>query len=239
METRFIRALVTLGVPGAAFGIFYLVLRGFDFQFSQIDPTTTTGSLAFLVLLIVGAVTTLLLWRPNATQQAKGSTNSNVIELDFGSERVKMTELMRSVAYDVIKIEAHTHLLGVAAEYEWMRLMYPKSEKIKQSLVNLNAAGEREIFFDVLEIKLKNGKTKELYFDIASFFGEGRCPQPISSFAPPSPIQPNVPRLMRGTAGSICPTRRSRSASPRPGGSGALPIPTCTRRPISSPMRLR
>jgi len=40
-----------------------------------------------------------------------------------------------------------------------------------------------------------------------------QCQQPISSFAPPSPIPPNVRPSTGGTARSICPTRRSRSAS--------------------------
>ena len=41
------------------------------------------------------------------------------------------------------------------------------------------------------------------------------------------------------TAKSICPTRRSRSASKRPGVSGASAIPRCIRRPTSSPTRPR
>jgi hypothetical protein len=39
MEARIIRTLVSLGVPGVALGMFYLLLRPFNFQFSPIERT--------------------------------------------------------------------------------------------------------------------------------------------------------------------------------------------------------
>ena len=42
-----------------------------------------------------------------------------------------------------------------------------------------------------------------------SQLGGSQCQQPISSFAPPSPIPPSARPLTGGTARSICPTRRS------------------------------
>jgi hypothetical protein len=176
METKFIRALVILGVPGVALGVFYLLLRTFNFQFSQID-STTTGFLAVLFLLIVSAVTVyaLHLWRPVAQREKQEKADASVLELDFEGERANLRETLRSVAHDVIKIDAHTHQIGVAAEYEWLRQKYPESKMVMQSLVNMNVAksGEKKIYFDVLKIELKNGESKELYFDISSFFGDG------------------------------------------------------------------
>ena len=53
METKFIRVLVALGVPGVALGIFYLLLRGFGFQFETISPTWA-AIIAIIFLVIVG-----------------------------------------------------------------------------------------------------------------------------------------------------------------------------------------
>ena len=66
MVTKFIRSLVALGVPGVALGIFYLLLRTFNFQFSQISPLWT-AAIAVLFLLIVGVITFYALhrWSPD------------------------------------------------------------------------------------------------------------------------------------------------------------------------------
>lgn len=56
MEYKIIRALVVLGVPGVALGVFYLLLRNFNFHFAIIDPTGAV-IIAVLFLLIVGGIT--------------------------------------------------------------------------------------------------------------------------------------------------------------------------------------
>jgi outer membrane protein assembly factor BamB len=65
MEPRFIRSLVVLGVPGAALGVMYLLLRRFNFQFSTVDPTWT-AIIVILFLVIVGGITWYALhnWAP-------------------------------------------------------------------------------------------------------------------------------------------------------------------------------
>jgi hypothetical protein len=56
---------VALGVPGVALGMFYLLLRTFNFQFSSIDPTWA-AIIAIFFLLIVGGITLYALhkWAP-------------------------------------------------------------------------------------------------------------------------------------------------------------------------------
>ena len=112
-------------------------------------------------------------------EKPKIDDKSKVIELEVEGETVVLTELMRSVAHDVVKIEAHTHIVGAAAEYKWKDIKYPGSKRVSQALVVFNVSSKskpkqvREIVFDRLEIKLESGNSKELYFDISSFFGGG------------------------------------------------------------------
>jgi hypothetical protein len=136
-----------------------------------------SGFLVVLFWLIVGSVTAYALyrWRANATPKAQWTEYPTILELSFEGERVIMKELMHGATHDVIKIDAHIHHLGVAAEYEWMRRRHRGSIKVEQSLraINVAKSGERVVFFDVLVIRQRNGTTKELYFDISSFFGDG------------------------------------------------------------------
>jgi hypothetical protein len=91
---------------------------------------------------------------------------------------------MHGETHDVIKVDTHAQRPGVAAEYEWMRLRHRRSIKLKQSLQAINVAksGEHVVFFDVLLIQQRNGKTKKLYFDISSFFGTGySSPQVVAN----------------------------------------------------------
>jgi hypothetical protein len=45
-------------------------------------------------------------------------------------------------------------------------------------------SGERVVFFDVLLIQQRNGKTKELYFDISSFYGAGSSLSKVTADSP-------------------------------------------------------
>jgi hypothetical protein len=56
---------------------------------------------------------------------------------------------------------------GVHAEYAWLRKTYPGYTFIKQSLLMHNSKS-----YDMLEIKTKDGATKDVYFDISGFFGK-------------------------------------------------------------------
>lgn len=175
MEVNIIRTLVALGVPGVALGIFYLLLRSFKFRFAQVSPEWT-AIVAILFLFVVGGITlyALHLWRPSRASRKQNDEKELVFEVD--GEAITLSEIVRSVHQDVIKVNAYTHPLGVAAEYEWKRLRYPDSKMVMQSLVAMkvpdstNKEGEREVYFDKLEIELADGRRKELYFDISSFF---------------------------------------------------------------------
>lgn len=95
-------------------------------------------------------------------------------------EVVTFDEKMRSLKMDVIKVIAHDHVLGVAAEYAWMNKFYPKHKRIVKMLSTLEAmTGKRkegkmirsgDTLFDIFLLELDGGRTKSVYFDISSFF---------------------------------------------------------------------
>jgi hypothetical protein len=174
MEAKLIRVLVALGVPGVALGIFYLLLRSFSFQFSEISPGWTT-LIVVLFLVIVGAITAyaLHLWQPTKSSPADPASHAeDRFVFNGGEEIVTFRELLRSREHDVVKINAHSHTVGVAAEYRWLGEKYPGFQMIRQALTAFQMRG-REIHFDVITIRLGDKRQKEVYFDISSFFGGG------------------------------------------------------------------
>lgn len=118
-------------------------------------------------------------WCKTLFNRKRDSYSDEPIILEVQGEKVTFTEKFRSFQHDVVKVHAHTHVLGVAAEYKWIRRRYPNSKTIKQTLTTLDLLTgkkrykSKQLRFDVIEIKLPNGLEKEIYFDISSFFGEG------------------------------------------------------------------
>lgn len=66
MENKILRVAATLGVPGLALAVMYLLLKSFGFNFSTIDPTMS-AAIAIIFLILVGGITAyaLHLWRPH------------------------------------------------------------------------------------------------------------------------------------------------------------------------------
>jgi len=70
MESRLLKILVVLGVPGVALGVFYLLLKQFGFEFSRIG-SNASAIIAMTFLLLVGGITFFALhrWGPSKGQQ--------------------------------------------------------------------------------------------------------------------------------------------------------------------------
>lgn len=90
-------------------------------------------------------------------------------------EVVTYAEVLRSLHQDVVKVNAHTHELGIAAEYHWIEKRYPGSKTIMQSITSLDLMKDKSkykgsILLDKIQIRLKDGQQKDIYFDISSFF---------------------------------------------------------------------
>ncbi|MBE4594618.1 hypothetical protein BOO24_20005 [Vibrio navarrensis] len=196
MDSKFIKPLVALGIPGVALGIFYLLLKSFNFEFSAVDSTWTVV-IVILFLFIVGGITLFALhrWSPSTINESKQSAPDEKVDQNKSSkqdqdsvtneefvyvvneERITFEEKMVSLHKDVVKIYAHTHQLGVSAEYRWINHKYPNSEMQMQYLSTLEILTkedtEKEIYFDVVKIKLEDGRTKEIYFDVSEFVKSG------------------------------------------------------------------
>lgn len=89
---------------------------------------------------------------------------------------VTYEELLRSEKFDIIKINAHDHFLGVSSEYAWLSHHYPGFELRRQLLTTLELMRGKsdsyhpdQIHFDKMSITLSNGKKKIVLFDISSF----------------------------------------------------------------------
>lgn len=73
MDVRLLRTLVTLGVPGVALGVFYLLLKGLGFRFETIG-STWAAVIALVFILVIGAVTLYALYRWGPKGPPKEST---------------------------------------------------------------------------------------------------------------------------------------------------------------------
>jgi hypothetical protein len=101
MESRVLKALVVLGVPGVALGVFYLLLRQFGFSFSTIGAGASAG-IAVLFLVIIGGVILFALhrWAPQR------SDNSTVqVERYRGAMTAKFVQLRRTLEKEERRIE--------------------------------------------------------------------------------------------------------------------------------------
>lgn len=58
-------------------------------------------------------------------------------------------------------------MVGVAAEYQWLRERYPGYKRLAQALVDQGASK-----YDDLEILMPDGRRFHVYFDISDFFGK-------------------------------------------------------------------
>jgi hypothetical protein len=187
MDQKIIKSLIVLGVPGVALGVFLLLMKSFSFNFSEIPPVLS-GVIAILFLVLVGGVTVFALhrWSPERgiselrNERSEEKDEEKPFTLRVGEVVVTYEEKMRSMGMDVVKINAHDHIVGVRAEYAWLAHYYPNYERKQQALTTLElmtgSEGEYhddQIQFDCLSIKLEDGRQKDVYFDVSQFFRPG------------------------------------------------------------------
>ena len=185
MEHRLIKILVALGIPGVALGVFYLLMRGFNFKFSEVPPVWS-GVIAIMFIAAVALVTLFALrhWAPREKLEKHGNDQKSVENTDyrdpfvshFGEVAVTFDVKMRSLQMDVVKVNSHDHMPGVAAEHAWINHHYPNSTDKLQALTTLEALTKNEeynsgcLHFDKISITLPSGRKKDIYFDISSFY---------------------------------------------------------------------
>ena len=127
--------------------------------------------LAGLVLVIIEII------RRNLGKE--GNEDTRDFEFKVGEETVTYEVLVRSLSYDLVKVNAYTHMVGIAAERAWINYHYPESEVLTQAITDVEMISGFEsdnlkgIPLDLLVIRIKDGRTKKVYFDITSFLGGG------------------------------------------------------------------
>jgi nucleoside phosphorylase len=117
-------------------------------------------------------------WRKGGTAPSQEPTSKDteeeVFTCKFGEETVLCRTKLRSLTFDVVEVVAHTHYVGIAAQYAWLEHAYPRSERLSQAITSFDLPGPggtmREVRFDAHTIKLSSGRTKQVLFDIGSFF---------------------------------------------------------------------
>lgn len=62
MEGKIIKSLVVLGVPGVTLGVFYLLLKKFNFEFEKVSQFHS-ALIAIIFILVVGGITLFALYR--------------------------------------------------------------------------------------------------------------------------------------------------------------------------------
>ena len=96
--------------------------------------------------------------------------NNDVYVYEFDGEKVTLTRKLKSKKLDVIIIDTVSHDLGIQSEYAWLKKYYPKFEHPMQFLNSIETEQGKRVF-DVFPIS-KEDTTKEIYFDITSFYYE-------------------------------------------------------------------
>ena len=100
--------------------------------------------------------------------------NQKEFVIEYADEIITFEEKLISQNFDIIKINATTHVLGVRAEREWLNKKYPGYENNMQILTHIETKqGTRT--FDILPIRKGNIK-KDIYFDITDFFDGASVP---------------------------------------------------------------
>ena len=94
--------------------------------------------------------------------------------IEYADEIITFEEKLISQNFDIIKINATTHMLGVRAEREWLNKKYPGYENNMQVLTHIETKQGRRTF-DILPISKGNIK-KDIYFDITDFFDGASVP---------------------------------------------------------------
>lgn len=90
----------------------------------------------------------------------------------------------KSALFDIVKINAITHSLGIHAEYQWISRYYPNYTTISQGLSKIKVNKNQTLHFDTLTIINDKGQKKVIYFDISEFFNNaGHTSANLDKFA--------------------------------------------------------
>ena len=76
--------------------------------------------------------------------------------IKYKDETITFEIMLRSQHFDIVKIHAITHVLGVHSEREWINKYYPDYSWGMQKLRNITLDGNKSIPFDIICISKGN-----------------------------------------------------------------------------------
>lgn len=102
------------------------------------------------------------------------SKKNDDLIIEYADEKIVCEIVSRSYDFDIVKIHATTHRLGVPAESTWIKKFYPNYSNNMQILKRIKTDSGEKIF-DVIPIN--NGVIdKKIYFDITDFYDGAHVP---------------------------------------------------------------
>jgi hypothetical protein len=78
---------------------------------------------------------------------------------------IENTDVLLVSDNDKVKVCTDNHSLGVAAEYKYIKMIYPEAKIIKQRFI-------RRLNIDILSIKFPTGEIKFIEFDISEMMND-------------------------------------------------------------------
>lgn len=90
-------------------------------------------------------------------------------KIEYENETITFDVKCKSKNFDIIKVNAITHDMGVSAEYEWINKYYPKYDSCMQMLHRKKLENGTEVVFDKVVIAKKGKHLKTIWFDVTSF----------------------------------------------------------------------
>jgi hypothetical protein len=89
--------------------------------------------------------------------------------IEYADETITFDVKCKSKNFDIVKINATTHDLGVSAEYKWLSKYYPKYDSCMQMLYRKKLDNGGEVVFDKVDIAMEGKHLKTIWFDVTSF----------------------------------------------------------------------
>lgn len=120
-----------------------------------------------IIVIAVGILMVIPQIRDGVTALLSFTKNKEFV-FKYKNERITFEEKLISRDFDIVKINATTHWLGVVAERKWLKHKYPGYKNCMQVLNHVQT-NEGVKTFDILPIEIGNMK-KNIYFDITSFY---------------------------------------------------------------------
>lgn len=73
---------------------------------------------------------------------------------------------------NAVVINAGTSIIGIPAEYAWLRNRFGERGKDWESHMHAHGSRDNGKVIEFHEIKLSDGSTQTIYFEISSFYGK-------------------------------------------------------------------